>query len=114
MLLVSFSNRGEKVMTVQDELVRAGSQTSANDASDAPFWQDRSCEELRAIASRGVHGGDLYFAAVAELERRAHDCEVEIEHHQEEVAAYRQHQIWWLAVLIAALAIGAVARLAGY
>ncbi len=99
-------------MTVQEELVHAGAAATATEPPDALIqWQDRSCEELRAIASRGVHGGDLYFAAVAELERRAHDTEVAIEHEQAESAARWQGQIWLWAVLIAAVAAAAVARI---
>jgi len=102
-------------MTVQEELVHAGAASAASGPSDTLIhWQDQSCDELRAIASRGVHGGDLYFAAMAELERRAHDCEVEIEHQHEEVVARHQHKVWWLAVLVAALVAAAVARLLGY
>ena len=102
-------------MTVQEELVHAGAANAASDSPDTLIrWQDQSCEELRAIASRGVHGGDLYFAAMAELERRAHDCEVEIEHQHEEVVAQHQYTVWWLAVLVAAIAVGLTARLFGY
>ena len=98
-------------MTVQDELVHAGAASPASDSPEALVrWHERSCDELRAIASRGVHGGELYFAAVAELERRAHDTEVAIEHEQVEAAALRQHQIWWLAILIAAISAAVVAR----
>jgi hypothetical protein len=112
-LLVSFPE-GETAMTVQEELVRAAAAPTSAAPPSALWWQSQSCEELRAIASRGIHGGDLYFAAMAELERRAHDCEVEIEHQHEEVAAQHQYTVWWLAVLVAAIAVGLTARLLGY
>jgi|KBSSwiStaDraftv2_1062776.scaffolds.fasta_scaffold09805_7 hypothetical protein len=46
-------------MTVQDEVQ----------------WQDRSQEELSAIVRRGVLGGDMFFAASHEMERRAKEAE---------------------------------------
>jgi len=102
-------------MTVQEELVHAAAASAASEPLDTLIrWQDQSCDELRAIASRGVHGGDLYFGAMAELERRAHDCEVEIEHQHEAIVARHRHKVWWLAVLVAALAVAMVARLLGY
>ena len=70
-------------MTIQDELTHAG------------------CGELRAIAARGDHGGDLYLAAVAELERRAHDSEAALESERAAAAARRERQILWIAALIA-------------
>lgn len=73
-------------MTVQDDLTHAG------------------CDELRAIAARGDHGGDLYLAAVAELERRAHDSEAALEHERAATAARRERQILWVAALIAVIA----------
>jgi hypothetical protein len=77
-------------------------------------WDGRSCEELRTIASRGAHGGELYFAAVKELERRAHDSETELEDRQHKIVARRQGQTWLWAVLIAATSIAAIARVLGY
>jgi len=98
-------------MIVQEELAHAAPGTTATAAPETLIsWQAQSCDELRAIASRGAHGGDLYFAAIKELERRAHDSEVAIEHQQAETAARWQHQIWWWAVLVAAVTAAAVAR----
>ena len=84
-------------MTVEEELAHAGS------------------DELRAIAARGVHGGDLYLAAVAELERRAHDSEAAMQAQKVEAAAHRQHKILWLAVLVlvAATAFVVIAPMLG-
>jgi hypothetical protein len=101
-------------MTVQ-EILADDAAIPASEAPETPiFLQGRSCDELRAIAGRGVHGGDLYFAAVKELERRAHDTEVAIEHQQVETAARRQYQLLWWAVLIGAVAVAAVARVLGF
>ena len=33
--------------------------------------KSRSCDELRDIVSHGVAGGELFFAASSEIERRA-------------------------------------------
>ena len=84
-------------MTVEDELAHAGG------------------DELRAIAARGVHGGDLYLAAVAELERRAHHSEAALEARKGEAATHRQHQILWWAVfvLVAATAFVLIAPMLG-
>ena len=102
-------------MIVQEKLADASAATPAGEAPETLIsWQSQSCDELRAIASRGIHGGDLYFAAAAELERRAHDSEVAIEHQQAETAARWQQQIWWWAVLIAAIAAAVAARLLGF
>jgi hypothetical protein len=99
-------------MIEQDNLADASAAVPASGAPETLIsWESQSCDELKAIASRGSHAGELYFAAVKELERRAHDTETAIEAQQEEVAAWRLGQIWWLAVLIAALAVAAVARL---
>jgi len=69
-------------MTVEHELAHAGG------------------DELRAIAARGVHGGELYLAAVTELERRAHESEAALEAQKVAAATHRQHQILGLAVLV--------------
>ena len=101
-------------MVVKEELAQTGAVGPAGETPQSLiWWQTRSCDDLRAIAARGIHGGDLYFAAVAELERRAHDSEAALEARQAESSARRQHQIWWSAVLIAALAVAAIARVLG-
>ena len=93
-------------MIVQEDIAHVG---TAPTEEPGP-WQSRSCEELRAIAGRGVHGGEAYFAAIQELERRAHNTEVAIEHQLVETASLRRYRLWWSAVLIAAIAVVAVAR----
>jgi len=102
-------------MIVQDELAHAGAAAPSSEPPEALIsWESQSCDELKAIASRGAHGGELYFAAIKELERRAHDTEVALEVQTIEVAAERRGQIWWLAVLIGAVSIGVIARVLGY
>ena len=102
-------------MIVQDTLATAGPAAPPGDAPETLIsWQNHSCDELRAIASRGAHGGELYFEAIKELERRAHDTEAALEIQEHEIAAGRTGQIWWLAVLIGAISIGAIAWVFGF
>ena len=102
-------------MIMQDTLADASVAAPAGDAPETPIsLESRTCDELRAIASRGVHGGDLYFAAAKELERRAHDTEVAIEAEQM-TADTRQREIGWLVtILFVAVVVGAIAWLFGY
>jgi len=101
-------------MIVQEKLADASAAGPASEVPETISWESQSCDELRAIASRGVHGGELYFAAVKELEHRAHDSETALEDQQNEIVAWRRWQIWWLAVLIAAMSIATIARVLGY
>ena len=100
-------------MTVRDQYAHAGAGAPAIEATDEFCWQDRSCEELRAIASRGVHGGDAYFAAVAELERRARDSEAAIAAGESKAAAERRETVITLAILFVALQAALILRLLG-
>jgi len=100
-------------MMVQDELVHAGAP--AIEALDAnTSWQNCSSEELSAIACRGVHGGDLYFAAVAELERRARISEETASVQRAESAARRRETIILLLVLFAAVDAAVILRFLGF
>ncbi|HKC01993.1 MAG TPA: hypothetical protein VKC17_01660 [Sphingomicrobium sp.] len=100
---------------IEEKLVDASAAVPASEAPETLIsWESQSCDALRAIASRGAHGGELYFAAVKELERRAHDTETAIEDQQNEIAAWRRGQIWWLAVLIAAISTAIIARVLSY
>lgn len=101
-------------MIVQDELAHAGAPAPASEAPETLLWcQSQSCEELRAIAGRGAHGGELYFAAVKELERRAHDTETALEVQKETAAERQRERIWWVALLIGALSAMAIGRVFG-
>ena len=102
-------------MIVHEKLADASAATPAGDAPETLIsWESQSCDELRAIASRGIHGGDLYFAAVKELERRAHDSEAAIEAQQAASVAGRREIVLLAAVLFAALIAAAIARSLGY
>jgi hypothetical protein len=90
-------------MTVQDELVHAGVGAPVIEAlEDSNSCQARSADELRAITGRGLHAGDLYFAAAAELERRARASDAAAQAEQAETATRRQHIIILVAALITA------------
>jgi NAD(P)H-hydrate repair Nnr-like enzyme with NAD(P)H-hydrate epimerase domain len=101
-------------MIGQDKLAHAVAAVPASEAPETLIsLESQSCDELRAIAGRGIHGGDFYFAAVAELERRAHDLEVALEAEQEETIAHRQGQMWLMAVLVMAVSAAVIARVLG-
>jgi hypothetical protein len=100
-------------MMVQDELAHAGAGAPIS-PDTAASWQTCSSEELRDIAGRGVHGGDVYFAAVAELERRARVSEETDSAQRAEVAARRREIIIWLAILFAAVDAAVILRLMGF
>jgi hypothetical protein len=107
--------RKKPAMTVQDELAHAGAGAPVSNAPDTnSSWQTCSSEELSAIASRGVHGGDLYFAAVAELERRARISEATASAGRAEVAARRRQTIILLLVLFAAVDAALILRFFGF
>ena len=59
-------------------------------------------------------GGDFYFAAVAELDRRAHDLEAALEAKQAQTVAHGQGQMWLLAVLVMAVSAAVIARVLGF
>ena len=102
-------------MMVPEELAHAGAGAPVSNAPDAASsWDARSLEELHTIAGRGIHGGDLYFAAVAELERRARVSEEAADTQQAESAARRRQTIILLAVLFAAVDAAVILRLLGY
>ena len=102
-------------MMVPDELAPAGAGAPATETLGASSsWRRCSAEELSAIASRGVHGGDLYFAAVAELERRARISEEVASAERAEAAARRRQTIIWLVVLFAAVDAAVFLRLLGF
>ena len=102
-------------MIVQEKLADAGAAVPASEAPDTLIsWESQSCDELRAIASRGAHGGEFYFAAVKELERRAHDSEVALEAQQTTAVARGREMILTVAILFAAIVAAGIARLLGY
>ena len=89
-------------MTVHGELAPSGAG-AAFVPSSQDWWQSRSCDELQAIADRGARAGDLFFAATAEMERRAQSAEAKRRSEEAKAAAtVRSRQI---AVLVAALVL---------
>jgi hypothetical protein len=102
-------------MIVQEKFAEASAAVAASEAPETLIeWQSQSCDELKAIASRGAHGGELYFAAVKELERRAHDTETVIETQETVAIARRREIISTVMILLAAIIVAATARLLGY
>jgi len=73
----------------------------------------RSCDELREIVSHGIAGGELFFAASGEIERRAQAADDAIHQRKAEADSRRREIIWTLAALIGSLAILALARVFG-
>jgi hypothetical protein len=102
-------------MIVQDQLAPTTPAVSAGEAPEPLIsLESQSCDELRAIASRGAHGGELYFAAVKELERRAHDCELALEAEQTTVVTRGREIFLSAAIMLAAVVAAAIAWLLGY
>jgi hypothetical protein len=63
-------------MTAQDDLAYPAAGAPAMTSLESPnWWESRSSGELQAIVHRGVQGGEMFFAAVGEMERRARDAE---------------------------------------
>lgn len=99
-------------MTVREELVHAGARTPKTDPSPAlASWAGTSNEELRAIMSRGPLAGDLFFAASAEIERRARESDAAIHAEEERTEIRRQRLLWMMAGLFAAATAVLVLRL---
>jgi len=102
-------------MIVQDELAHAAAGAPvSNPPGTNSSWQTCSSEELSAIAGRGVHGGDIYFAAVAELERRAKLSEATATAKRAEAVAWRRQTIILLLVLFAAVDAALILRFFGF
>ena len=98
-------------MIAQDTLAA----TAAGETTEALIsWESRSCDELRAIASRGAHCGEIYFAAVKELERRAHDSELALEAEQTPVVSRVRELLLAAAIMLAAVVAATVLWLIGY
>ena len=102
-------------MIVQEKLADASTQVPASETPETPIsLESQSCDELREIASRGVHVGELYFAAVKELERRANDTETALETEQATAVTRQREIVLWVMILSLAVAAAGIARLLGY
>jgi hypothetical protein len=91
---------------------------SEPDASEAPYtdkwWADRTYDDLQHIIRGGFAGGDVYDGALRELERRARAMERQAEaaataETKRQKSARLLTRFWFLAAIIAAAAIAAVA-----
>jgi len=102
-------------MIVQDQLAPTAPAALAGEAPEPLIsLESQSCDELRAIASRGAHGGELYFAAVKELERRAHDSELALEAEQTTVVTRGREILLSVVIMLAAVVAAGIAWLLGY
>ena len=99
-------------MTVQDELAHAGAPAATDALDPSAMCRASSLDDLHTITDRGVHGGDLYFAAAAELERRPKECDATAHAEVERAEKTRQQVVWLMAALFA-LATIITLRLAG-
>jgi len=103
-------------MVVQDELAHAGPAAPAIEEPFSPaWWQNRSSDELRAIVQRGVRGGETFFAAAAELERRARESDAALRAEEVHVIADNQElkKLAWAGLIALPLAVAAILRLTG-
>jgi hypothetical protein len=81
--------------------------------SGQSFWKDQTAEQLREILDRGLAAGDAFIAAAAEIERRASETARRARQAPVEQDEARQRRLLLvkLAVLLAAVAIGAATAL---
>jgi len=68
-------------------------------------WQDRSHEELSSIIRRGVQGGDPFFAASLEMERRAKEEDAARDAQQAITARTIKRIHWEVYVLVGLMAL---------
>ena len=86
---------------------------ATTDVPPADEWRSRSCDDLREIVSHGIAGGDMFFAASSEIERRAREADAANHALEVETESRRRQVVWSLAALIGALAAIGFARLFG-
>jgi hypothetical protein len=99
-------------MSVQDELAHAGPGVQAIESPFSPdWWQGRSSDELQAIVHRGVQGGEIFFAAAAEMERRAREANAASDVQQVQAVKTSRRLGWELKALFVLLALAALALL---
>ena len=91
-------------MTVQEELAHPDTAGSVAGAPD--WWHSRSCDELQAILRRGIQGGENFFAAAAEMERRARESEAARDAQQIEAVNTSRRLGWELTLLFVLLGVG--------
>jgi hypothetical protein len=103
---------GRPAMTMQDKLAHAAAGAPQVDRPFSPeWWQSRSSDELQAIVHRGIKGGDAFFAAAAEMERRAKEANAATDVQQVAAIKTSRRLGWELKLLFALLALAALAAL---
>ena len=98
-------------MTVQEGLTQTAGAPAAETPGSPDWWQGRSSDELRAIVHRGVHGGELFFGAAAEMERRAREIEAARDVQYMEKVNTSRRIGWEVKLLFVLLAVAALALL---
>ena len=97
-------------MTNVDTLSNPGLLTPAGAEPDAAWLASRPCAELTEIVERGIQGGDLFYAANREVQRRAAVAAAAAE--QARAAELRRNRIMaLLAILILIFCLYAVSDL---
>ena len=104
-------------MVVPDELAHAEPAPPAVREPFSPaWWQDQPSDELRAILHRGVQGGEAFFAAAAELERRAKEANAAVRAAEEHVIedGHQLKKMAWIGLAGLAVAVILMGRLLGF
>ena len=91
-------------MTVQEGLTQSAGGPAVETQGSSDWWQGRSSDELQAIVQRGVQGGDIFFRAAAEMERRAREIEAGRDAQYVEKVKTSRRIGWELKLLFAVLA----------
>ena len=103
-------------MVVPEELAHAGTGAPAIEGPFSPdWWQSRSSDELQAIVHRGVQGGEVFFAAAAEMERRAREANAVVRAEEAHVIedGHRRQTLGWVGLAALAITLALIARLTG-
>lgn len=95
-------------MTVQEGLTQPAGAAAVETPGSPAWWQGRSSDELQAIVHRGVQAGEMFFAAAAEMERRAREIEAARDAEQVVVVKTSRRLGWELKLLFAVIALGAL------
>jgi CHASE3 domain sensor protein len=103
-------------MTAQEQFAYPGAGTEiAEPTGSAGWWQSRSLEQLEEYVDRGIAGGEMFYGACAEIERREKNAEAELRARAADAARrFRRQKIALLAgglvLVLGALAIAIEGR----
>ena len=103
-------------MMVQEQLAYPGPGLPGVEAPGSPgWWQSRSLAELDEFIDRGIAGGEMFYAACAEVERREKALEADRRARAVEAARkFRRQKIALLAggllLVLGALAVAIEGR----